>query len=130
MLEEVNAQTSETNERAVFLKTQFDLLRQAEAGERTLGTLRTRLAGSGARLDVGAPLRVLSEQADELELERLQTAQAGQDQMRQLRRDAIISRFKGKEAKAAGKQARTAGLVGAGTSLLSSFSTAKKEGFA
>jgi hypothetical protein len=128
-LEERNAVIAEQDATARERKGRFDQLRQAEAGERVLGDLRAGLGASGARLDVGAPIELLSRQAEELELENLLIGEEAATEAARFREMAVISRFRGRLAKARGKTARTASMVGAGASLLTDFGTAKAEGF-
>ena len=127
-LQERNAQVDERNAVARELKARFDQLRQVVSGVKVLGRLRARLGASGARLDVGAPIRALRDQAEELELDNLLIGFEGAVEAGRFRERAVISRFKGSLAKTRGKAARRASFVKAGTSLLSDFSTAKQEG--
>lgn len=128
-LQERNARVFEQDADARERKARFDQLRQVVAGVKVLGRLRARLGASGARLDVGAPIRALSDQAEELELDNLLIGFEGAVEAGRFRERAVLSRFKGSLAKIRGKAARQASFLKAGTSLLSDFSTAKQEGF-
>lgn len=128
-LNERNARIAEMDAKAREAKARFDAVRVSRRGTDILGRLRVRLGASGARLDVGAPIRVLSEQAEELELEQLLVGFEGRTEAARFRSIAGIERFKGSLAKARGKSARREGLTRAGTSLLTDFATAKQEGF-
>lgn len=127
-LAERNAQIAEQDAVAREQKAQFDSLRQSVAAGVVMGRLTARLGASGARLDVGAPIRVLSEQMEELELDNLLIGFEGQVDAARFREQAVISRFKGSLAKTRGKSARDASFFKAGTSLLSDFATGKAAG--
>lgn len=128
-LDERNAAIFEQNAAARERKARFDQLRQVVAGVKVLGRLRARLGASGARLDVGAPIRALSDQAEELELDNLLIGFEGAVEAGRFREQAVISRFKGSLGRKRGKAARRASFLKAGTGLLSDFSMAKQEGF-
>ena len=128
-LNERNALILEQDADARDRKTRFDQLRQVVSGAKVQGRLLAGLGASGARLDVGAPIRLLSDQAEELELDMLLIGYEGAIEARQLRNQAVIQRFQGSLAKARGKNARRASYGQAVAGLLSDFSTAKQAGF-
>jgi len=78
---------------------------QRAAAQRQLGSIRAGVSKSGARME-GTPLMVLAESAANAEIDALNTRYSGQ-------REAALYT-------ARGKNARTAGYLRAGTSLLSS----------
>ena len=78
---------------------------QRSAAQRQLGSIRAGVSKSGATME-GTPLAVLSESAANAEIDALNTRYSGQ-------REAALY-------EARGKNARTAGYMRAGTSLLSS----------
>ncbi len=78
---------------------------QRTAAQRQLGSIRAGVSKSGATME-GTPLAVLSESAANAEIDALNTRYSGQ-------REAALY-------EARGKNARTAGYMRAGTSLLSS----------
>ncbi len=78
---------------------------QRTAAQRQLGAIRAGVSKSGARME-GTPLAVLSESAANAEIDALNTRYSGQ------RESALYT--------ARGQNARTAGYLRAGTSLLSS----------
>ena len=78
---------------------------QRTAAQRQLGSIRAGVSKSGATM-AGTPLAVLSESAANAEIDALNTRYSGQ-------REAALY-------EARGKNARTAGYMRAGTSLLSS----------
>lgn len=128
-LQERNAAIFDQDAVARERKARFDQLRQVISGAKVLGRLRAGLGASGARLDVGAPIRLLSDQAEELELDNLLIGFEGAVEAQRFRNQAVISRFKGSLANIRGKAARRASFVKAGASLLTDFGTAKQEGF-
>jgi hypothetical protein len=77
---------------------------QRTAAQRQLGSIRAGVSKSGARME-GTPLAVLSESAANAEIDALNTRYSGQ------RESALYT--------ARGQNARTAGYLRAGTSLLS-----------
>ena len=124
-LGERNAIILEQDADARDRKTRFDQLRQVVSGAKVQGRLLAGLGASGARLDVGAPIRLLSDQAEELELDMLLIGFEGATEARELRNQAVIQRFKGSLAKTRGQNAQKAGYVQAVAGLLSDFSTEK-----
>ncbi len=126
-LAERNALVEEQNAKAREEKARFDQLRHVERGEGILGRLRAALGKSGARLDVGAPIRVLSEQAEELELENLLIGHEGAVEAAQFKERAVISRFKGSLARKRGKAARKTSLLRAFSTTVGAAGTAKSE---
>ena len=124
-LGERNAIILEQDADARDKKTRFDQLRQVVSGAKVQGRLLAGLGASGARLDVGAPIRLLSDQAEELELDMLLIGFEGATEARELRNQAVIQRFKGSLAKTRGQNAQKAGYVQAVAGLLSDFSTEK-----
>ena len=128
-LNERNALILEQDADARDRKTRFDQLRQVVSGAKVQGRLLAGLGASGARLDVGAPIRLLSDQAEELELDMLLIGYEGAIEARQLRNQAVIQRFQGSLAKARGKSTKETSFLQAGAGLLSDFSTAKQAGF-
>lgn len=102
-------------------KTRFDLLQAERAKQHGMGRLRAKMATSGARLDVGAPLLALSEQATEYELNKALIAYEGEVETRRLWTQREL-------AKSRGRYARRASYLQAGTSLLTGFATMEREG--
>lgn len=123
-----NARVLEADARAREAKARFDSLRQVKAAGRVKGALIARLGASGARLDVGAPLDLITEQAAELELDNLLIGFEGATDAARLRDQASLTRLGGQFARDRGRAAKKASFIGAGTSLLRDFGTAKREG--
>lgn len=119
-----NAQIQEREAKALEQKARFEQIRQAKRAARIKGTLRTQLAASGARMDVGAPLMIQEEQAAELELENLLIGYEGQVGAERARSQAELDRLQGKIYRQKGKSARKARYIGAGTTLLTGFGEA------
>ena len=119
-----NAAIQEREAKAIEQKTKFDQIRHAERAARIKSSLRAKLAGSGARMDVGAPLMLQEEQAAELELENMLIGYEGQIGAGRARSQAEIDRLQGKLYSQKGKAAARAGYIGAGATLLTGFGTA------
>jgi len=119
-----NAAIQEREAKAIEQKTRFDQMRQAERAARIKSRLRTKLAGSGARMDVGAPLMLQEEQAAELELENMLIGYEGETGAQRARSQAEIDRLQGRLYRQKGRAGRTAGYIGAGSTLLTGFGTA------
>jgi hypothetical protein len=126
-LAERNAQVLEADAKAREQKARFDQLRQVKAAGRVKGALIAKLGASGARLDVGAPLDVITEQAAELELDNLLIGFEGATDAARLRDDARLTRVGGQFARDRGRAAKRASFTTAGVSLLRDFGTARKE---
>ncbi len=100
--------------RAIRQKATFEQQRQTKQATRIKSALRTKLAGSGARMDIGAPLMLQEEQAAELELANFLIGAEGEEgfQMAMLERKVL---------KKKGKAAETASYYKAGSTLLTGF---------
>ena len=121
---ERNQAIAEQNAKATELKTGFDQRRQIKAGQRVMGTLRANLGASGAVIDEGAPLDLLSEQGDELALENALIGHEGQVRAGQYRSQAVLF---GMEADLAGIRKGSAmktAMIGAAGTVLTGFGTA------
>jgi hypothetical protein len=106
-----NAAIAERNAKAVLLKGKFDQLRAAEQAERIMGELEVAIGASGIRGDVGAPMRLLAEQAEELQLDNLLIGEAAQTEAAGLRDQARMLRLGGKMARRRGRAAMTGSLL-------------------
>lgn len=116
-----NAAIQEQEARAIEQKTVFEQQRQVKEAERAKGRLRARLAASGARIDVGAPLLIAEEQAAELELESFLIGYEGRTAIQRARTQAQIDLAQGKIFGERGKAARATSYIGAGRTLLTGF---------
>lgn len=112
-----NAQLQEREARAIEQRTRLEQMREAEGAARRRGTMLAGLGASGAVTTAGAPLALLSEQANQDEMEQLMIGYQGREQAAASRSGAAMSRMKAKNA-------RTAGTIGAGATLLHGFGTA------
>ena len=109
--------------------TKFQRVREREAGARSMSTMRAQMGMSGARSDVGTALLVAGEAAKEIELNDLLLAYEGEISARRKESEAAMTRM---QAKIYGKRAqyqRTAGFIGAGTTLLQGFGSYKTGGY-
>jgi len=120
-LQRRNALVLEQDAKARIEKAKFDQVRQAKFGRKVLGKKIARAATSGALLSEGAPLRAISEQAEELDLENLIIGHEGLTGAARLKDQAALSRTEAEFSILRGKRARQAGIIGAGTSLLRGF---------
>jgi hypothetical protein len=82
-LAERNATIADNAAKARLLKARFDSQRASQEGEEIIGSLTTQLAKSGARLDTGAPIALLAEQAGELDLDQTLISAAAHDEASQ-----------------------------------------------
>ncbi|MBE3143563.1 MAG: hypothetical protein IMZ61_06530 [Planctomycetes bacterium] len=121
---EYNAQVKDDEAAAIQRKTELEQRRQAEAGERAMGTLRAGLGGEGVISTAGSPLMIQAKQASELELENLGMGAEGITQRNQVRSEATGFRMQAKQYKSAAKSAKTASYIGAGSTLLTGFGSA------
>ena len=99
------SQAAQFNADSARMEAQARETAQRTAAQRQLGSIRAGVSKSGATME-GTPLAVLSESAANAEIDALNTRYSGQ-------REAALY-------EARGKNARTAGYMRAGTSLLSS----------
>lgn len=87
---------------------------QRDAAARQQASLRARVAGSGTTLE-GTPLAILSDIAGESEFQSLRIAASGETAANRALGEAALTRFEGRNA-------RRAGFIRAGSSLLTSAS--------
>lgn len=124
-----NAIIAEQNATARLRKARFDQLRQARAGERLIGRLMTRAGASGVRIDSGAPMRVIVEQAKENELENRLIGYEAEMDAKSLRDQAAMYRYMGKEARRKGKNIRRSSLLQSFGMSASAYAKGKQQGF-
>lgn len=115
-----NAQLQEREAQAIEQRTRLEQMREAEGAARRRGTMLAGLGASGAVTTAGAPLALLIEQARQDETEQLMIGYQGREQAAASRAGAAMSRMKAKNA-------RTAGTIGAGATLLHGFGTAYQQ---
>lgn len=119
---EYNALVAEEEAQATRESSRFTQLRALQEGQRAMGTLRTRMAASGARLDVGAPLRAVAELAQEIDIDQLLIGYEGEKAARRYENQAKVNRMGGNlEAKQLQAQS-TANLFRAGSTILGGIS--------
>jgi len=116
-----NQEVKEREARAIEQKTRLDSLRQAKNARRIMGSLRTKLAASGAELDTGATAALEDEQFAELEYENMLIGYEGMKAADRARQEGRMYATQGIMAKKRGRMARKASYIKAGTSLLSGF---------
>lgn len=127
-LAEYNAQLAEREAQAAEAKTRFDQLRQQKMGAALQGQLTAKLGASGAVMDVGSPLTLLAEQAGELALENMLIGVEGRTTAERYRSQGTLDTMQADIYRKRARNAKTTGLLNAGSTLLSGFATGKKEG--
>lgn len=121
-LAEFNARIAEQEAQAIEARTGFVGRRQAEVAERQQSRLRAALAASGVIPTAGAALKIQTEQAKESDLEqKLISFETGVFVAR-AESQAALDRTQADIFRQRAGTARTAGLIGAGTTLLQGFS--------
>ena len=125
-----NAALSEREANMTEQKTAYQQKLQAEEASRRQSTMRAGLGASGVVSTEGSPLLIQAEQASQDEFQNLLVGYQGQQEATALRSGATLNRMEGKVARQKGKAGLTAGFIGAGSSLMSSFSGAAGTGSA
>jgi len=124
-----NAQVQEQEAKAIEQRTAVAQRRQAEAAARQQSALEAGLGAAGAVTTAGAPLMLQAKQASESELENLMIGYTGAEQVRAAKTGARLSRMEGKLARQQGKAKATGKYIGAGTTLLSGYSSGAEKGY-
>jgi hypothetical protein len=112
-----NQQVKEREAQAAEQQSLVQSRKQAQAAARQMSELQAGLGASGAVTTAGAPLSIISEQAQQSELENLEIGYEGLQEASKLREE-------GKMIRREGKTARRAARIQAGASLLTGFGTA------
>lgn len=118
---EYNAQVAEQEAKAIERRTGFEGRRAAEAAERRQSKLRAALGTAGVILTAGAPLKIQAEEAKESELEQLLISYEGDVAASRARSQAVLDRAQADIFGQRAGAARTAGFIGAGSTLLTGF---------
>lgn len=116
-----NARVAEQEAQAIEARTGFEGRRQAEVAERRQSRLRAALSASGVVPTAGAALLIQTEQAKESELEQLLIGFEGGIAAGRARSQAALDRTQAGIFSQRAGAARTAGVIGAGGSLLQGF---------
>lgn len=116
-----NAKVAEREAQAIEQKTAFEQQRQAEEAARIEGSLRANLGASGAVPSEGTPLMLQSKQAAESELDNLMIGYEGQIGAGRARSQSRLDKMQAGIYSQKASNARTAGMIGAGTTLLTGF---------
>lgn len=116
-----NAKVDEQNAQAVEQQTMYEQKQQAENADRSLSSMRAGLGASGAVTTEGSPLEVMAKQASEFEQDNLMTGYEGRTRANQWRNQATADTMTGRMYRIAGKNARNAGYMAAGGTLLTGF---------
>ena len=127
-MSDYNQKVAEQNAKAIEAKTNFEQIRAQRRGERISGSLKARLGASGAMVSEGAPANVLSEQAVENALDVALIGIEGRTEAGQQRSAATLYGMEAKNYRAQARNARRAGRIGAGTTLLTGFSNMGQQG--
>lgn len=118
---EYNAKLQEREARMLEQQAAFRQRRQAREAQRHMSSLRAGLAASGAVPTEGAPLLIQSEQAAESELENLLIGYERQVGAQRATSQAQLDRLQASIYRKRAGTSRTAGIMGAGTTLLTGF---------
>ena len=121
-----NAQVQEREAKAIEQRTAVEQRKQAEAAERRQSTLEAGLGASGTVTTAGSPLLLQAKQASEDELENLLIGDIGREKATAARTQAKLDVIGGKLARQRGKAKATGRFIGAGSTLLTGFATAKE----
>ena len=116
-----NARVAKQDARAKELRTQFEQQAQAEAGARYGSSLLAGMGASGSIPSQGSPLLVQAQQAAESELDNLMIGYTGMVAAGQSRSQASLDRLQASVYRQQAGNYRMAGMIGAGTSLLTGF---------
>lgn len=120
-LAEFNAKVQEQEARTREAQAQFRQQRQVKEAARISSSLLAGIGKAGVVPGEGAPLFIEAEQAEESELENLLIGFEGQIGAARARSQAELDRLQGRIAGRRAGFARTAGFIGAGTTLLTGF---------
>jgi hypothetical protein len=119
-----NAALQEREAQQVEARTALQQKQQAEAADRAQSTMRAGLGASGAVTTDGSPLLIQAEQASQAEMENLMIGYSGQQEATAARSQGTLDVMSGKIARQRGQAGKTAGYLGAGSTLLTGFGTA------
>jgi len=124
-----NAQIQEREAKAIEQRTALEQRKQAEAAARQQSALEAGLGAAGAVSTAGAPLMLQAKQASESELANLMIGYTGREEATAARTQAQLDRMGGKLAKQRLKAEAKGQYIGAGTTLLSGFSSGVDKGY-
>lgn len=120
-MSEYNAKLQEREAATDEQRTTLESKRQAQDADRRRSSMLAELGSSGVVTTSGSPLLILGEQAEQNEIDNMMIGYDGRQRQQAMRSGASLSRMEGSYARARGKNAKTAGYVGAGASLLHGF---------
>ena len=123
-----NAALQEREAKSIEARTALQQKQQAEAADRAQSTLRAGLGASGAVSTAGSPLMIMAKQASESEMENLMIGYQGSEEALAARSQGKLDIMGGKIARQRGSAGKTAGFMGAGSTLLTGFGTASYYG--
>lgn len=118
---EYNAKVAEQQAKTEELRSQYESRRQAEAAERYKSELAAGIGASGVVSSEGTPLLIQARQAAEAELDNLMIGYEGQTAASRARSQAALDKMQAGIYGTASRNASMAGMMGAGTSLLTGF---------
>lgn len=122
---EYNAKVAEQQAAAQRQATQYRQRKLAEEAKRYGSGMRAAMGASGAVSTTGTPLLIQATQAAEDELDQLMLGYEGEIQARRSESQAGAERLQAGIYKKQAKNARLAGMIGVGTSLLTGFGNMK-----
>ena len=116
---EYNAKVAKQQAEARRAAARFEQERQAKAGERVRSGLQAQFGASGGVPSEGTPLMIEAEQVAENELENLLIGYEGEVDAMRSESQAAGFKMQSDVFSSRASNARTAGFIGAGTSILS-----------
>jgi hypothetical protein len=116
-----NAQVAEQEAKATEARAGYESRQQAEQANRYASSMQAAIGASGTVSTAGTPLLIQAKQAAQSELENLMIGYSGQVGADRARSQATLDRLQGGIYGQQAKNARLAGTVGAGSSLLQGF---------
>jgi hypothetical protein len=113
-----NAAVAEQTAKSIENQTLYKQQLEAENAVRVASSMRAAIGASGASPSEGTPLMVMAKQAAQSELDQLMTGYQGQIGMGQARSQGTIDRMLGDVYGQKAKNSMMAGMIGAGSTLL------------
>lgn len=118
-----NAALMQQQAEAIKQKTKFQMIRQAEEGQRVQGELRAAIGGSGLVATQGAPLLALALQKSESGLQNYLIGYEGRIAANEALSGAQNYLMQAKAAKIGAKQSMISGFLGAGAALVGTWAS-------
>ena len=124
-----NAAVSMEDAREARESYQFEQERAVKEGKRVAGTMRALMGASGARMDIGAPVRAEAELASELTIDQMLIAIEGEKTAKRYENQARVAKMGGTLAAREYNAAATSSLLAGAGTLMQQYSQMKREGY-